>query len=104
MAPTWATHSDLSSCNPLSAQKLFQAVEEARSLAHEGPGAGAGQQEAMQQQLIAYPPPVRDDFKKTSRQLLQWLKAAALDPLVRGAAACLSRDLTCVDTLPDSCS
>ena len=63
-------------------------MEEARALVYEDPTGDAEPEAAKQQQVIAYPPPVRDDFKKTSRQLLQWLKAAALDPLVSKAGAC----------------
>jgi hypothetical protein len=34
-------------------------------------------------QVPAYPPPVREDMGRSSKQLLKWLKAAAADPMVR---------------------
>jgi len=87
----------------LHLQKLFQAVEEARGLLAEGAAAGraqslqqagtrqllpaqqAKQQAAHQQQPVKvpqYPAPVKDDMGKNAKQLLKWLKAAAVDPEV----------------------
>jgi hypothetical protein len=38
-----------------------------------------------QQAVPAYPPPVREDMSRSSKQLLKWLKAAAADPQVSNA-------------------
>lgn len=47
-------------------------------------GAGKPEQDAAGTvQVPAYPPPVREDMGRSSKQLLKWLKAAAADPMVR---------------------
>lgn len=47
-------------------------------------GAGKPEQDdAGTVQVPAYPPPVREDMGRSSKQLLKWLKAAAADPMVR---------------------
>lgn len=100
----------------LHMQKLFQAVEEARGLLAEGAAAGraqsalqqagtrqpqrqllpapeAKQQAAHQQQPVQvpqYPAPVKDDMGKNAKQLLKWLKAAAVDPEVGQYRSCCS--------------
>jgi TorA maturation chaperone TorD len=55
-------------------QKLFQAVEEARAMLVEAPGSDLP--------LLTYPQPVKEDMRKSSKQLLQFLRQAAVDPAV----------------------
>jgi hypothetical protein len=66
-------------CFP-SLQKLFQAVEEARGMLAEAPGSALP--------LLAYPQPVKEDMRKSGRQLLQFLRQAALEPAVSVASRC----------------
>ncbi|KAF8067335.1 hypothetical protein HT031_002383 [Scenedesmus sp. PABB004] len=53
-------------------KKLFQAVEEGRALLADGAEGGTP--------LLPYPPPVREDLKRGGRQLLAWLRHAAVEP------------------------
>jgi hypothetical protein len=61
-------------CVSLLLQKLFQAVEEARAMLVDAPGS--------EQPLLTYPQPVKEDMRKSGRQLLQFLRQAAVEPAV----------------------
>ncbi|WIA13033.1 hypothetical protein OEZ85_006641 [Tetradesmus obliquus] len=54
-------------------KKLFQAVEEARGMLVDAPA-------GPELPLLAYPQPVKEDMRKSGRQLLQFLRQAAVEP------------------------